>query len=191
MTDPDAEAKATAGPSRTGVLLDRGGVVHSGDTTNAARGELDVAFALNVRGMINSVRVVPPGKSERPGGAVLHIASVASSVICVPVRFACVTTKAAVTDLAGSAAADFAILGIFCNAICPETMDGPTLHVRLRASRGCERARSEINARHGMGRTGRLEVTASFARRFASREPRFATGQVPDMDRGRTIRPMQ
>ena len=187
VTDPGAVANAIAADGPIDVLFNCAGVVHSGDILDASRDELDVAFALNVRSMFDTIRAVLPGMIERQGGAIINIASVASSVIGVPNRFVYGTTKAAVIGLTKSVAADFVTQGIRCNAICPGTVDSPSLHDRLRATGEYERAWTEFNARQKMGRIGRPEEIAAVACHLASDEAAFTTGQALNVDGGWTI----
>ncbi|MDE0347129.1 MAG: SDR family oxidoreductase [Boseongicola sp.] len=187
VTDPGAVANAIAADGPIDVLFNCAGVVHSGDILDASRDELDVAFALNVRSMFDTIRAVLPGMIERQGGAIINIASVASSVIGVPNRFVYGTTKAAVIGLTKSVAADFVTQGIRCNAICPGTVDSPSLHDRLRATGDYEGAWAEFNARQKMGRIGRPEEIAAVACHLASDEAAFTTGQALNVDGGWTI----
>ena len=124
---------------------------------------------------------------ERGGGTIINIASVASSVIGVPDRFVYGTTKAAVIGLTKSVAADYVGQGIRCNAICPGTVDSPSLHERLRATGNYEQAWKDFNARQKVGRIGKPEEIAALAAYLASDEAAFTTGQALNIDGGWTI----
>ena len=124
---------------------------------------------------------------ERGRGSIVNIASLASSVIGVPNRCVYGTTKAAVIGLTKSVAADYVQQGIRCNAICPGTVDSPSLHERLRATGDYEKAWKEFNARQKMGRVGTAEEIAALACYLASDESGFTTGQALNIDGGWTI----
>ena len=109
------------------VLVNCAGFVHSGTILDATENELDFAFDLNVKSMMRTIRAVLPGMLARGDGAIINIASVASSIKGVPNRFVYSATKAAVIGLTKSIAADFVARGIRCNAICPGTVESPSL----------------------------------------------------------------
>ena len=153
----------------------------------ASRSDLEFAFALNVKPMFDTIRAVLPGMLERGRGSIVNIASLASSVIGVPNRCVYGTTKAAVIGLTKSVAADYVQQGIRCNAICPGTVDSPSLHERLRATGDYEKAWEEFNARQKMGRVGTAEEIAALACYLASDESGFTTGQALNIDGGWTI----
>ena len=136
------------------VLFNCAGFVHSGTILDAAENDLDFAFDLNVNSMMRTIRAVLPGMLSRGDGAIINIASVASSIKGVPNRFVYGATKAAVIGLTKSVAADFVARGIRCNAICPGTVESPSLQERLRAQGDYEAARAAFIARQPIGRIG-------------------------------------
>ncbi|KNG92725.1 SDR family oxidoreductase [Pseudaestuariivita atlantica] len=174
-----------AGP--VDVLFNCAGIVHAGNILDATQADLERAFALNVRAMFDTIRAVLPGMIERGAGSIINIASVASSVIGVPNRLVYGTTKAAVIGLTKAVAADHVTQGIRCNAICPGTVDSPSLHARLRETGDYEQAWQDFQARQKMGRVGRPEEIAAMACHLASDEAAFTTGQALNVDGGWTI----
>jgi 2-keto-3-deoxy-L-fuconate dehydrogenase len=167
------------------VLFNCAGVVHAGAILEMKDEELDFAFNLNVRAMVRTIRAVLPGMIERGGGAIVNMASVASSITGVPNRFAYGTTKAAVIGLTKSVAADFVGKGIRCNAICPGTVESPSLQDRMRATGDYDEARAAFIARQPMGRLGTPEEIAGLAVYLAGAT--YTTGQAHVVDGGWTI----
>ena len=186
-TDTEAVNAAISEAGDVDILFNCAGVVHAGNVQEATHGDLDFAFALNVKAMFDTMRAVLPGMLERGAGSIVNIASVASSVIGVPSRCVYGTTKAAVIGLTKSVAADYVEQGIRCNAICPGTVDSPSLHDRLRATGNYERAWADFNARQKMGRIGSAKEIAALACYLASDEAAFTTGQAINVDGGWTI----
>lgn len=127
VLDDAAVANALAAVGPVDVLFNCAGFVHAGSILDMKEGDLDFAFDLNVKSMVRTIRAVLPGMIARGGGAIINMASVASSTKGVPNRFAYSTTKAAVIGLTKSVAADFVGQGIRCNAICPGTVESPSL----------------------------------------------------------------
>lgn len=164
------------------VLVNCAGFVHSGTILDAAENELDIAFDLNVKSMMRTIRAVLPGMLSRGDGAIINIASVASSIKGVPNRFVYGATKAAVIGLTKSVAADFVARGIRCNAICPGTVESPSLQERLRAQGDYEAARATFIARQPIGRIGTPKEIADLAVYLA--EATFTTGQTHIIDGG-------
>ena len=121
---------------------------------------------------------------ESGGGSIINMSSVASSLKGVPNRFIYSTTKAAVIGLTKSVAADFITTGVRCNAICPGTVESPSLHDRLRATGDYEAAMKDFVARQPMGRLGRTEEIGNLAVYLASDESAFTTGQTHIVDGG-------
>ena len=187
VTDTDAVNAAVAEAGQVDILFNCAGIVHAGTVLEASRSDLEFAFALNVKPMFDTIRAVLPGMLERGRGSIVNIASLASSVIGVPNRCVYGTTKAAVIGLTKSVAADYVQQGIRCNAICPGTVDSPSLHERLRATGDYEKAWKEFNARQKMGRVGTAEEIAALACYLASDESGFTTGQALNIDGGWTI----
>ncbi|CZT36820.1 SDR family oxidoreductase [Rhizobium sp. 9140] len=167
------------------VLFNCAGVVHSGSILEMADKDLDFAFDLNVKAMIRTIRAVLPGMIERKEGAIINMASVASSIKGVPNRFAYGTTKAAVIGLTKAVAADYVAAGIRCNAICPGTVESPSLEGRMRAQGDYETARAAFIARQPMGRLGTAEEIADLAVHLAGAT--YTTGQAYAIDGGWSI----
>ena len=182
----DAEAIAAL-PSRTGpadILFNCAGFVHSGTIVDC--GEEDWAFsnALNVTAMYRTIRAFLPMMLEGGTGSIINMSSIASSVKGIPGRFAYGATKAAVIGLTKSVAADFVERGIRCNAICPGTVDTPSLQQRLRETGDYDAAREAFVARQPMGRLGKPEEIAALALHLASDESAFTTGAIHIVDGG-------
>lgn len=167
------------------ILFNCAGVVHAGSILDMKDGDLDFAFDLNVKAMVRTIRAVLPGMIAAGGGAIINMASVASSVKGVPNRFAYGTTKAAVVGLTKAVAADFVTQGIRCNAICPGTVESPSLKERLKATGDFEAARAAFIARQPMGRLGTPEEIAELAVHLAGAT--YTTGQAYAIDGGWTI----
>jgi 2-keto-3-deoxy-L-fuconate dehydrogenase len=167
------------------VLFNCAGVVHSGNVLEATDKDLDFAYDLNVKAMVRTVRSVLPGMLERRDGAIINMSSVAGSVKGVPNRFAYGVTKAAVVGLTKSIAADFVAQGIRCNAICPGTVDSPSLHDRLRAQGDYEAARKAFIARQPIGRIGQPHEIADLVVYLA--QATYTTGQIHVIDGGWAI----
>ncbi|MBH0237624.1 SDR family oxidoreductase [Methylobrevis albus] len=173
---------AAAGP--VDILFNCAGVVHSGSILEASDQDLDFAFDLNVKAMVRTIRAVLPGMLARGDGSIINMSSVASSVKGVPNRFAYSTTKAAVIGLTRSVAADFVARGIRCNAICPGTVDSPSLQQRLRAQGDYEAARAAFVARQPIGRIGQPEEIADLVVHLAGAT--YTTGSISVIDGGWT-----
>lgn len=167
------------------VLFNCAGFVHAGSILDSSDDDFDFAVDLNVRSMVRTIKAVLPGMIERGGGAIINIASVASSIKGVPNRFVYTVTKAAVLGLTKSVAADYVTQGIRCNAICPGTVESPSLDDRLRAQGDYEAARNAFIARQPMGRLGKPEEIADLAVYLATAE--FTTGQAHIIDGGWTV----
>jgi 2-keto-3-deoxy-L-fuconate dehydrogenase len=167
------------------VLFNCAGVVHSGSILEMPDKDLDLAFDLNVKAMVRTIRAVLPGMLERNDGSIVNMASVASSVKGVPNRFAYGVTKAAVIGLTKAIAADYVARGVRCNAICPGTVESPSLQDRLRAQGDFEAARAAFIARQPIGRIGTPEEIADLAVYVAGAT--YTTGQAFAIDGGWTI----
>jgi 2-keto-3-deoxy-L-fuconate dehydrogenase len=167
------------------VLFNCAGVVHGGTVLQTSDADLDFAYDLNVKTMVRTIRAVLPGMLERRDGAIINMASVASSVKGVPNRFAYGVTKAAVIGLTKSVAADYVARGIRCNAICPGTVESPSLQERLKATGDYDNARREFIARQPMGRIGAAEEIADLVVYLAGAS--YTTGQVHVIDGGWAI----
>ncbi|TNB49019.1 SDR family oxidoreductase [Martelella lutilitoris] len=166
------------------ILFNCAGIVHNGSILESNEGDLDLAYDLNVKAMVRTIRAFLPGMLERGDGAIINMSSVASSMKGVPNRFAYTTTKAAVLGLTKSVAADFVSKGIRCNAICPGTVDSPSLQERLKATGDYEKARADFIARQPIGRIGAPEEIADLAVYLAGAT--YTTGQAYAIDGGWT-----
>ncbi|PTM96032.1 SDR family oxidoreductase [Mycoplana dimorpha] len=176
------EVAAQIGP--VDILFNCAGVVHGGSVLELNDDDLDFAWDLNVRSMVRTIRAVLPGMLARGGGAIVNMSSVASSVKGVPNRFAYSVTKAAVIGLTKSVAADYVGQGIRCNAICPGTVESPSLQERMRAGGDYEAARAAFIARQPMGRIGTPEEIADLAVYLSGAT--YTTGQAYIIDGGWT-----
>jgi len=164
------------------VLFNCAGFVHNGTLLDSTEKELDFAYDLNVKAMVRTIRAVLPGMLAHSDGTIINMASVASSVKGVPSRFVYSTTKAAVIGLTKSVAADYVGRGIRCNAICPGTVETPSLEDRLRSQGGYEKTRAAFIARQPIGRVGRPEEVADLVLYLASAT--YTTGQIHIIDGG-------
>lgn len=185
VLDDDAVNHAISKAGPFDVLFNCAGFVHAGTVLEMTDKELDFAFDLNVRAMVRTIRAVLPSMLERKDGAIINMASVASSVKGVPNRAAYTITKAAVVGLTKSVAADYVTQGIRCNCICPGTVESPSLQDRLRAQGDYEAARAAFIARQPIGRIGTPEEIADLAVHLASAT--YTTGQAYAIDGGWTI----
>ena len=167
------------------VLFNCAGFVHSGSILEASDEDFDFAMNLNVRSMIRTIRAALPGMLARGNGAIINIASVASSLRGLPNRFVYGTSKAAVIGLTKSVAAEYVTRGVTCNAICPGTVESPSLEGRMRAQGNYEEARKAFIARQPMGRLGLPEEIAELAVHLA-KSP-YTTGQAYAIDGGMTL----
>ncbi len=166
------------------ILFNCAGIVHNGSILESNDGDLDLAYDLNVKAMVRTIRAFLPGMLERGDGAIINMSSVASSMKGVPNRFAYTTTKAAVLGMTKSVAADYVARGIRCNAICPGTVDSPSLQDRLKATGDYEKARTDFIARQPIGRIGTPEEIADLAVYLAGAT--YTTGQAYAIDGGWT-----
>jgi len=166
------------------VLFNCAGVVHAGNILDCPEDDWDFAFNLNVKAQYRLCKAVLPGMLAKGGGSIVNMSSVASSIKGVPNRFAYCASKAAVIGLTKSIAADFVTQGIRCNAICPGTVDSPSLHDRLRDTGDYDHAMKEFIARQPMGRVGDAEEIAALALYLASDASGFTTGQTHIIDGG-------
>ena len=180
----DASVKAGVAEANPDILFNCAGFVHHGNILEMTDDEWDFAFDLNVRSMLRTIRAVLPGMLERGNGSIINMSSAASSVIGAPNRFVYGTTKAAVIGLTKSVACDYITNGVRCNAICPGTVESPSLHDRLRATGDYETAMKNFIARQPMGRIGKAEEIAALAVYLASDESAFTTGQACVIDGG-------
>ncbi len=172
---------------RLDVLFNCAGVVHNGTVQQASDADLDFAFRLNVRAQMWTIQAALPGMLAAGRGSLINMASVCSSMKGLPNRFVYGTTKAAVLGLTKSVAADYVAQGIRCNAVCPGTVDTPSLGERINANADPAAARQAFIARQPMGRLAQAEEIAPVVVFLASDESVFATGQAFTVDGGITI----
>ena len=144
----------------------------------------DVAFSLNAKAMYQMIKEVLPIMITNGGGSIVNIASVASSTKGIINRFIYSASKAAVLGMTKSIAADYIASGIRCNAICPGTIQSPSLEQRLSDLGDYEYARKQFVARQPMGRIGKAEEVANLAVYLASDASAFTTGQFHIIDGG-------
>ena len=184
-----ARAAEDAGP--VDILCNCAGFVHQGSVLDATEDEWSFGFDLNVRSMFRTTRAFLPGMLARGGGAIVNIASVASSLKGVPNRAIYSATKAAVIGLTKSVAADYVGRGVRCNCICPGTVATPSLAERIAANAAeagsVDAARAAFVARQPMGRLGTAEEIAALAVYLASDAAGFVTGQAMVIDGGMTM----
>ena len=185
VLDAKSVAAVVAAVGPVDVLFNCAGFVHNGSLLDSTEDELDFAYDLNVKAMVRTIRAVLPGMLARGAGSILNMASVASSVKGVPSRFVYSTTKAAVIGLTKSVAADYVGRGVRCNAICPGTVETPSLEGRLRAQGDYEKTRAAFIARQPIGRVGRPEEIADLVLYLASAT--YTTGQIHIIDGGWSI----
>ncbi|MBP2561996.1 2-keto-3-deoxy-L-fuconate dehydrogenase [Neorhizobium galegae] len=167
------------------ILFNCAGFVHGGSILEMKDSDFDFALDLNVKAMIRTIRAVLPGMLAQKDGAIINMSSVASSIKGVPNRFAYGVTKAAVIGLTKSVAADYVTDGIRCNAICPGTVESPSLQDRMRAQGNYDEARAAFIARQPMGRLGTPEEIAELALYLAGAT--YTSGQAYAIDGGWTI----
>ena len=166
------------------VLFNCAGFVHHGTVLDATDEEWDFAFDLNVRSMLRTIRAALPGMLEQGNGSIINMSSACSSVIGAPNRFIYGTTKAAVLGITKSIAVDYITKGVRCNAICPGTVDSPSLQERLHATGDYNAAMKAFVARQPMGRIAKAEEIAELVVYLASEESAFTTGQANIIDGG-------
>ncbi len=187
VTSAGAVQAATAELPPLDVLFNCAGYVAGGSILECEEADWDFSFDLNVKAMYRLIRLTLPAMLENGGGSIINMSSVASSLKGVPNRFVYCASKAAVIGLTKSVAADFVTRGIRCNAICPGTVDSPSLHDRLRATGDYETAMTDFIARQPMGRIGTAEEVAELALYLASDASKFTSGQSFAIDGGWTI----
>jgi 2-keto-3-deoxy-L-fuconate dehydrogenase len=171
------------------VLFNCAGFVHAGSVLDCTESDWDFAFNLNVRSMYRTIKAFLPAMLAKKSGSIINMASAASSIKGVPNRFVYATTKAAVIGLTKSVAADFVGQGVRCNAICPGTVESPSLRDRIGAqAQAGGKTTAEVEAmfvaRQPMGRLGRADEIAALAVYLASDESGFTTGTTQLIDGG-------
>ncbi|HTK03102.1 MAG TPA: SDR family oxidoreductase [Bordetella sp.] len=189
VTDAQAVRKAVADAGSIDILFNGAGYVHAGGILEATDEDLTFAVDLNVRAQMRLIQGFLPGMLAKGGGSIINMASVAGSIKAVPNRFIYSTTKAAVVGLTKSVALDFVGKGIRCNAICPGTVESPSLRDRIAAQaqqsgQATQDVEASFVARQPMGRLGRAEEIAALAVYLASDESAFTTGTTQVIDGG-------
>jgi 2-keto-3-deoxy-L-fuconate dehydrogenase len=186
VTDAAAVVAIAARVSAPDILFNCAGFVHAGTILDCDEDAFDFSVNLNVRSLYRVTRAFLPAMLANGGGSIVNIASVAGTIIAAPNRFVYGATKAAVIGITKSVAADFITGGIRCNAICPATVESPSLRARMEATGDAAAARAAFVARQPMGRIGRPEEIAALAVYLASDESAFVTGQAIAIDGGWT-----
>jgi 2-keto-3-deoxy-L-fuconate dehydrogenase len=181
--DP-AQIAAAAERAQPDILVNCAGFVHNGTILDATEDEWDFAFDLNVKSMFRTIRAVLPGMLAQGGGVIVNMASAASSIIGAPNRCVYGATKAAVIGLTKAVAKDYIARGIRCNAVCPGTVDTPSLQQRLHATGDYAAAVKAFTARQPMGRLAEAHEIAALVVYLASDESAFMTGQAVTIDGG-------
>ena len=187
VTDENAIKKLAGEVGDIDILFNCAGVVHHGSILDATPKDWDQAFAVNVKSMYLVSRAFIPGMLKKGRGSIINMASVASSIRGLPNRFVYGASKAAVIGLTKSIAADYVAKGIRCNAICPGTVDTPSLQGRINAFADPVQARKDFVARQPMGRLGTVDDIMGILVFLASDESLFATGNAYSIDGGMTI----
>ena len=189
VTDAAAIEALAAEVGALQVLFNGAGFVHAGSVLDCSEADWDFAFTLNVRSMYRLIRATLPAMLQAGGGSIINVASAASSIKGVPNRFVYATTKAAVIGLTKSVAADFITRGIRCNAICPGTVESPSLRERIAAQAAASgQTEAQVEAafigRQPMGRLGTPAEIFALAVYLASDESAFTTGTSQLIDGG-------
>jgi 2-dehydro-3-deoxy-L-fuconate 4-dehydrogenase len=184
VTDKTAIHSLAAEVATPRILLNCAGFVHHGTVLDCTDQDWNVAFDLNVRSMYYTISGILPRMLEQGGGSIINIASVAGSIKGIANRFVYGASKAAVIGLTKSVAIDFVKRGIRCNAVCPGTIDTPSLGDRINAFADPVQARKDFIARQPMGRLGNAEEIADLCVYLASDESVFMTGQTVIIDGG-------
>ncbi|TCL71250.1 SDR family oxidoreductase [Rhizobium sp. BK251] len=184
VLNPEAIKEFAASITAPDILFNCAGFVHNGAILDCDEDAFDFSVNLNIRAMYRMIRALLPGMIDRGGGTIVNMASVASTVIAAPNRFIYGTTKAAVIGLTKSVALDYIGKGIRANAICPGTVESPSLQDRMRALGDYDAARAAFIARQPMGRLGTAEEVADLVVYLASDESAFMTGNAIVIDGG-------
>jgi 2-keto-3-deoxy-L-fuconate dehydrogenase len=184
VRDSAAIAALAAELGPVDVLFNAAGYVHHGTILHCGEADWDLSMDLNVKSMYRTIRAFLPAMLEKGGGAIVNVSSAASSVRGIPNRFVYGTSKAAVIGLTKAVAADYIRRGIRCNAICPGTIQTPSLDDRINAFADPESARIAFIDRQPMGRLGTAEEIAAVALYLASDEAGFTTGTIMLVDGG-------
>jgi 2-keto-3-deoxy-L-fuconate dehydrogenase len=184
VLDGEAVTRLAGSLGPIDILFNCAGYVHAGTILECDERAWDFSFGLNVTAMYRTIRAFLPGMLQAGRGSIINMASVASSVKGVPNRFAYCASKAAVIGMTKSIAADFVGRGIRCNAICPGTIQTPSLDQRLEATGDYQAAQAAFIARQPMGRLGRPEEIAELVLYLAGDASSFTTGVAHVIDGG-------
>jgi 2-keto-3-deoxy-L-fuconate dehydrogenase len=184
VRDPASIAAAVASAGPVDVLFNCAGFVASGTILDCDDAQWSFSLDLNMTAMYRMCRAFLPGMLAGGSGSIINMASVAGSVIAAPNRFVYGATKAGVIGLTKSIAADFVAKGIRCNAICPGTVESPSLEQRLRDTGDYDAAKAAFVARQPIGRIGRAEEIAALVVYLASDESAYTTGVAHVIDGG-------
>jgi 2-keto-3-deoxy-L-fuconate dehydrogenase len=187
VRDGGAVGDAFGAIGRCDVLFNCAGIVPGGTVLDGDLSAFDTAWDINLMSMVRTIRAALPAMLAAGSGSIINMASIASSLKGIANRCAYATTKAAVIGLTKSVAADFVASGVRCNALCPGTVDTPSLRGRIAQSGDPEAAMTAFVARQPMGRLGFPEEIASAAVYLASNESSFMTGQCLTVDGGATL----
>ncbi len=187
VTDNDAVLAVAADLGAMGILFNCAGFVHHGGILECGESDWDFSFDLNVKSMYFTIRAFLPAMLDAGGGSIINMSSVASSIKGIAHRCVYGASKAAVLGLTKAVAADYIDRGIRCNAICPGTVESPSLQARIDAFDDPVAARREFIARQPLGRLGTAEEIAAMAVYLASDESAFTTGTNMVVDGGVTL----
>ena len=184
VTDYNEIKKLVSSIKAPDILFNCAGIVHNGTILESTDDDWDLAFNLNSKSMYHMIKEILPVMINKGGGSIINIASVSSSTKGIPNRFIYSASKAAVLGITKSVAADYINHGIRCNAICPGTIQSPSLEQRLLDMGDYELAKKQFVARQPMGRFGEAEEVANLAVYLASDGSAFTTGQFHIIDGG-------
>jgi 2-keto-3-deoxy-L-fuconate dehydrogenase len=187
VLEPSAVDAALKRTGPIDILFNCSGFVHNGTILDCEEKDWDFSFDLNVKAHYRMIKAYLPGMLAKGKGNVINMASVASSIKGAPNRFVYGASKAAVIGLTKALAADFVTKGIRCNAICPGTVETPSLYDRMRAQGDFEKAKAAFIARQPMGRMAQPEEIAEMVIYLASDDSAFITGQAFVIDGGWSI----
>lgn len=187
VTDEAAVARVAVEAGDIDVLFNCAGYVHQGTILECAPKDFDFSMNVNVRSMYLLTRAFLPAMLKKKKGSIINMASVVSSIKGVPNRLAYGTSKAAVIGFTKAIAADHVRQGIRCNAVCPGTIDTPSLQQRIDALPDPDKARKDFVERQPMGRLGTVNDITPLLVYLASDESAFATGATFSIDGGMTI----
>ena len=187
VTDAAAVQRVAAAVGNIQVLFNAAGMVHAGNLLECSEEDWALAFDLNVRSQFRTIKAFLPGMLAQGGGSIINVSSVAGSIKGVPNRFAYGSSKAAVIGLTKAIAADFVKTGLRCNALCPGTVDTPSLRGRIAAAADPVQAEKDFIARQPMGRLATTDDITPMVVFLLADESRFVTGQTCLVDGGVTI----